>query len=41
VPTEVPKYVGELQDEFRLTDEGWRFSHRRVSVAFLRPRKGQ
>ena len=39
VPTEVPKYVGELEDEFRLTDEGWRFSRRRVSVAFQRPRK--
>lgn len=39
VPTEVPKYVGELHDEFRLTDDGWRFSSRRVSVAFRRPRK--
>lgn len=39
VPTEVPKYVGELHDEFRLTDEGWRFSARRVTVAFLRPRR--
>jgi len=39
VPTEVPKYVGELHDEFRLTDEGWLFSRRRVTVAFLRPRK--
>lgn len=39
VPTEVPKYVGELHDTFRLTDEGWLFSGRRVTVAFLRPRK--
>lgn len=39
VPTEVPKYVGELHDRFRLTDEGWRFAARRVTVAFARARK--
>jgi len=37
VPAEVPKYVGELHDRFRRTPDGWRFTHRRVEVAFLRP----
>lgn len=39
VPMEVPKYVGELHDEFRRTPDGWRFTHRRVEVAFLRRRE--
>jgi hypothetical protein len=38
VPTKVPKYVGELYDSFRLTDGGWRFASRRVTVAFVRRR---
>ncbi|MEZ5076839.1 MAG: nuclear transport factor 2 family protein [Solirubrobacterales bacterium] len=38
VPTEVPKYVGELHDSFRLTEEGWRFASRRVTVGFVRRR---
>ena len=38
VPAEAPKYVGELHDRFRLTDEGWRFVSRRVTVAFQRRR---
>lgn len=36
VPADVPKYVGELHDHFRLTPEGWRFSSRRVVLSFLR-----
>ena len=39
VPAEVPKFIGELYDGFRLTDEGWRFSSRRVTTAFLRQRR--
>jgi nuclear transport factor 2 (NTF2) superfamily protein len=38
VPAGPPKYVGELHDSFRLTDEGWRFTSRRVTVTFQRPR---
>ena len=38
VPVEVPKYVGELRDEFRRTPDGWRFASRRVDVAFARAR---
>jgi hypothetical protein len=38
VPAGHPKYVGELRDSFRLTEEGWRFTSRVVSVAFLRAR---
>jgi SnoaL-like domain len=38
VPSEVPKYVGELRDRFRLTSDGWRFARRRVDVAFVRGR---
>jgi nuclear transport factor 2 (NTF2) superfamily protein len=38
VPAEVPKYVAELHDTFRLTEEGWRFSSRRVTTAFVRRR---
>lgn len=40
VPTEVPKYVGELRDRFRRTPEGWRFTERKVEVAFQRQRAG-
>lgn len=39
VPAEHPKYMGELHDRFRLTDDGWRFSARTVTVAFQRPRR--
>lgn len=39
VPAEVPKYSGEYRDEFRLTDEGWRFAVHHVDVAFLRIRE--
>lgn len=39
VPMEVPKWMGEARDTFRLTDEGWRFSSRRVEPAFMRPRR--
>jgi hypothetical protein len=38
VPAEAPKYVGECHDRFRLTGDGWRFTHRRVEVAFVRQR---
>ncbi len=38
VPAEVPKFVGELHDSFRLTDDGWRFASRLVTVAFVRRR---
>lgn len=37
-PMEVPKFVGELRDRFALTDEGWRFSERRVELSFVRQR---
>jgi SnoaL-like domain len=40
VPVEVPKFVGELHDRFRRTDEGWRFSRRRVELSFMRVRGG-
>jgi hypothetical protein len=39
VVAEHPKYVGELRDSFRLTDDGWRFSSRLVTVAFQRARR--
>jgi hypothetical protein len=39
VPVEVPKFVGELSDGFRLTDAGWRFSSRLVTTAFVRRRE--
>jgi len=39
VVMEVPKWMGEARDTFRLTDDGWRFSSRRVEPAFMRPRK--
>ena len=38
VPAHAPKYVGACHDRFALTDDGWRFTHRRVEVAFVRPR---
>jgi hypothetical protein len=34
---DIPKFVGECRDGFRLTDEGWRFSSRKVELAFIRP----
>ena len=40
VPGDVPKFVGELHDTFRRTDDGWRFSSRRVVLAYLRPPRG-
>jgi hypothetical protein len=39
VPAEVPKFVGECHDRFRVTQEGWRFTQRRVDVAFVRDRR--
>lgn len=39
-PMAVPKFVGELTDRFRRMPEGWRFSSRRVDVAFARARGG-
>ena len=39
VVMEVPKWMGEAHDTFRLTDDGWRFASRRVEPAFMRPRK--
>jgi hypothetical protein len=36
VPADVPKYVGECRDRFRLTPEGWRFAARQVDIAFVR-----
>jgi hypothetical protein len=39
-PMEVPKFVGELRDRFSLTDDGWRFSERRVELSFVRRRGG-
>jgi hypothetical protein len=38
VPGDIPKYVADIKDRFRRTPDGWRFSHRQVDVAFLRPR---
>jgi hypothetical protein len=38
VALEVPKFVGELHDRFRRTDDGWRFASRRVEVSFVRRR---
>jgi hypothetical protein len=39
VVMEVPKWIGEAHDTFRLTDDGWRYSSRRVEPAFMRRRK--
>jgi hypothetical protein len=36
---EVPKWVGEARDTFRLTGEGWRFSSRLVEPSFIRRRE--
>jgi hypothetical protein len=41
VPAEHPKYVGELRDTFRRTADGWRFSSRVVTVAFVRARRAR
>ena len=38
-PGDVPKFVGECHDTFRLTDEGWRFTRRKVELAFVRHRR--
>jgi hypothetical protein len=38
VTLEVPKFVGELHDRFRRTEEGWRFARRRVELSFVRRR---
>jgi SnoaL-like domain len=38
VPGEIPKFVGECRDAFRLTDDGWRFTARKVELAFVRMR---
>ena len=38
VTLEVPKFVGELHDRFRRTEDGWRFAGRRVEVSFVRRR---
>ena len=38
-PADIPKFVGECRDAFRLTDEGWRFTRRKVELAFVRPRR--
>jgi hypothetical protein len=38
VTLEVPKFVGELHDRFRLTADGWRFQSRTVELAFVRRR---
>src|SRR5438874_2523392 len=35
-PAEAPMYVGQYQDRFVRTAEGWRFKHRRSEVAFVR-----
>jgi hypothetical protein len=37
VAGDIPKFVGECRDAFRRTDEGWRFSSREVTLAFVRP----
>lgn len=39
VPMEVPKWVGEARDTFRLADDGWRFSSRLVEPSFVRRRE--
>ncbi|HEY5334136.1 MAG TPA: nuclear transport factor 2 family protein [Solirubrobacterales bacterium] len=39
VVMEVPKWMGEANDTFRLTEDGWRFASRLVVPAFMRPRK--
>ncbi len=36
---DIPKFVGECRDAFRLTDDGWRFTRRKVELAFVRPSK--
>jgi hypothetical protein len=36
-PLDGPVSVGLYRDVFVLTDDGWRFAHRRAEVRFLRP----
>jgi hypothetical protein len=36
-PGDIPKFVGECRDAFRRTDDGWRFTRRKVELAFVRP----
>lgn len=36
VTGDIPKFVGECIDGFRLTDDGWRFARRKVELAFYR-----
>jgi hypothetical protein len=38
MPSLEPQLVGTYHDRFRLTEKGWRFSHRRVELAFLKSR---
>ena len=38
-PADVPKYVGEYHDTFVRTEDGWRFTDRYCTTAFLRPPK--
>ncbi len=35
-PMDLPTFVGEYRDEFVLTDQGWRISHRELHVSFRR-----
>lgn len=37
-PVGHPKFVGEYHDRFVRTQDGWRFAHRRCTLAFVRPR---
>ncbi|WP_187368961.1 nuclear transport factor 2 family protein [Baekduia soli] len=37
VAGDIPKWVGECHDRFARTADGWRFTQRRVEVAFHRP----
>jgi hypothetical protein len=39
VAGDIPKFVGECRDAFRRTDDGWRFTSRKVELAFVRPRR--
>jgi ketosteroid isomerase-like protein len=38
-PLNGPVMIGDYRDRFVLTSEGWRFSHRRASAAFVQPRE--
>ena len=35
-PVGLPAYIGEYQDEFQKTPEGWRFKRRETRIAFAR-----